>query len=247
MALRARMAAGATAVPTASAGAADASPSREAAAATSATVARKAHDFRTPHPTAAYERFSELVHPLESNLDPAAIARLPSADAVRAFLRILHATLAIDVSILVMTFVYVERVLARNGWRLLPETWRRLVLAGLLAAAKLLFDEIVWNVDLTAAFPAWKLGDVNELELCFCTAMHYSLHVRSSTWAHHYFAATSLVRSARRRRHRPSVASQPARHQAARTVVSSVGHGSTRATLETAATQVPSSSPPAQH
>jgi len=151
-----------------------------------------------------YDRFSERVHPLERGARPDAAFPLPSMAQVHEFVAQLHRQLDIEVTILIMTFIYVERVLVLNAWPLLPHTWRRMVVAAMLEAAKLLFDELVWNVDLTEAFPAWDLGDINELESFFCESLQFNFHVRSSTYAKYYFAITSLPHSARRRTRRQS-------------------------------------------
>lgn len=163
----------------------------------------------------SYERFSERLYPLESDVDKRALANVPSSDAVRSFLAQLHDQLDIDVSILIVTLIFVERVLELNAWPLLPDTWRRMLLAGLLAAAKVLFDELVWNVDMTEAFPDWNLADINELELHFCDRMGYSFHVRSSTYANFYFSLVSLER-------RSSAGAQAAREAIAQSVGSRV-------------------------
>jgi hypothetical protein len=147
----------------------------------------------------AFERFSELLYPLKSDTDKASLEICPTSEAVHDFLAELHRQLDIDVAILVMTLVYVERVLELNAWPLLPDTWRRMLLAGLLAAAKVLFDELVFNIDLTEAFPDWNLADINSLELFFCDALQYSFHVRSSTYAKFYFCLTSLPHVIHRR------------------------------------------------
>lgn len=144
------------------------------------------------------ERFSEVRHPLEPAGGRPCVEQLPPAGTVRAFLALLHRALDIDSSVLITALIYVERVV-QNGWLLLPHTWRRMLLAALLAAAKVLFDELVYNCDLTSSFPDWDLADINEHEHAFCEAMQYCFHVRSSTYANYYFSLNSLPNSERRR------------------------------------------------
>lgn len=146
-----------------------------------------------------YDRFSERLRPLEADTAKEALDATPGVTTVYVFVASLHRRLDIDVSILVMTLIYMERVMDLNAWPLQPDTWRRMLLAGLLAAAKLLYDELVWNVDLTEAFPDWNLVDINELEAFFCEALQYNLHVRSSVFAKYYFSLTSLLHTARAR------------------------------------------------
>lgn len=171
-----------------------------------------------------YERFSEVLYPLESDVDKRSLEHVPSVASVRAFIGLLHRQLDIDVSILIMTLIYVERVLELNAWPLLPHTWRRMLLAGLLAAAKVLFDELVWNCDLTEAFPDWSLADINELELFFCSSMQFSFHVRSSTYASFYFCLNSLNYEKRRSQdeREPSAGAQAAREAVALSIGSRI-------------------------
>lgn len=179
------------------------------------------------------ERFSEVRHPLEPAGGRPCVEQLPPAGTVRAFLALLHRALDIDSSVLITALIYVERVV-QNGWLLLPHTWRRMLLAALLAAAKVLFDELVYNCDLTSSFPDWDLADINEHEHAFCEAMQYCFHVRSSTYANYYFSLNSLPNSERQRGGGGSSAgAQAARDALAQSVgtrieLKSIAHGAQR-------------------
>mmetsp|Transcript_6918 Transcript_6918/g.20465 ORF Transcript_6918/g.20465 Transcript_6918/m.20465 type:complete len:352 (-) Transcript_6918:70-1125(-) len=154
--------------------------------------------FAAPSPHLQYQLFSERNHPLTADVDRS--FPMPEAREVHAFLTEMHARLDIDVSVLVMTLIYMERAMKLNAWPLRPDTWRRMFLAGFLEAAKVLFDELVYNVDLTEAFPDWQLEDINDLELLLFEGIDFNLYVRSSTYAKYYFAVTAVSRSETRRK-----------------------------------------------
>lgn len=158
------------------------------------------------------DRFSERLFPLESDMRKR--FDVPRVTAIYDFLELLEEKLDIELSILIMALIYIERVLEFNALQLQTDTWRRMVLAGVLEAAKVLYDELVWNVDLTEAFPDWNLADINELEATFCQFLQFSFHVRSSTYAKYYFAVTSLPHLAGRER--PGLAVPPSPKLSAR-------------------------------
>ena len=105
---------------------------------------------------------------------------------------------------LVMSLVYVNRLIKYTGLHLGPGNWRLITLMSILLAQKVWDDMPLTNVDFPVIWreavpgaPAEKLDikAINMLERTYLELLQYSMHVTASLYAKYYFELRTLAGS----------------------------------------------------
>ncbi|KAI8922921.1 hypothetical protein BC831DRAFT_473764 [Entophlyctis helioformis] len=119
--------------------------------------------------------------------------RAPSAEEIYRFLECLFQSAELNVECVIITLIYIQRMLSNTGLTLQPINWARTVLGGVILASKVWDDHAVWNVDFCQIFPDVDVSDFNDLERFYMAAIHYDVSVRASLYAKYYFELRDLA------------------------------------------------------
>ncbi|KAJ3195084.1 hypothetical protein HK101_001126 [Irineochytrium annulatum] len=117
----------------------------------------------------------------------------PTEDDVFKYFECLFQAADLNVECAVITLIYIERMLVNTGVTLHTSNWARIVLGGLLLAAKVWDDHAVWNIDFCQIFPDVDVSDVNELERWYMAAIQYNVSIKASLYARYYFELRDLA------------------------------------------------------
>jgi hypothetical protein len=74
----------------------------------------------------------------------------------------------------IMSLIYLERLLKVSGLILSPTSWRSIMLSSMIMASKVWDDLSMWNVDFSKVCKSFTLKRINELELAMLELMHVS-------------------------------------------------------------------------
>ncbi|CAN0086287.1 unnamed protein product, partial [Phaeothamnion confervicola] len=78
-----------------------------------------------------------------------------------------------NVDCIILTLVYVERLLKETNGELrpAPRNWKSLLLSALILSSKIWDDLSMWNADFVEICPSYTLSRINELELAVLEAL----------------------------------------------------------------------------
>lgn len=99
---------------------------------------------------------------------------------------------------IIMSLIYVERLVKRTGGRLRPraENWRSLLFSCMILSSKVWDDLSMWNADFSQSCPpgvSFPLKRINELELGVLNALSFQVKVPASEYAKYYFLLRSML------------------------------------------------------
>ncbi|CAM9724452.1 unnamed protein product [Choristocarpus tenellus] len=102
---------------------------------------------------------------------------------LRFFMHV-YKTAQLEKDCVIMSLVYIERVLTETAGRLriCRRNWRSIVLAGLILASKIWDDLSMWNCDFSRV-GRLPLRRINELEVAVLQVLQYNVRVASSLFA----------------------------------------------------------------
>eukprot|EP01006_Ploeotia_vitrea_P051393 TRINITY_DN67553_c7_g1_i1.p1 TRINITY_DN67553_c7_g1~~TRINITY_DN67553_c7_g1_i1.p1 ORF type:complete len:304 (-),score=-22.85 TRINITY_DN67553_c7_g1_i1:50-961(-) len=117
----------------------------------------------------------------------------PTVSDVHSFLRdtFIKAQLSPECSIVCL--IYCEKLMEDAHVPLVTNTWRPVLLCGLLLASKVWQDVGTWNIDMAEIFPQYGLQNINKLERIFCSEIKWDLYISPSVYAKYYFAIRSIT------------------------------------------------------
>jgi hypothetical protein len=78
---------------------------------------------------------------------------------------------------IIVSLVYVERLMETAGVVLLVNNWRTILLCALLLASKVWQDLSSWNVEFSIVYPQYTLDAINRLERTFVQQLHFKLYI----------------------------------------------------------------------
>ena len=122
----------------------------------------------------------------------------PTLDEITMFYRDVFGRAQMETDCIIMTIIYVERLIkATDGW-LRPRTtnWRSILFSCMVLSSKVWDDLSMWNADFSQTSPAgveFTLRRVNELELEVLSALKYKVKVLASEYAKYYFLLRSML------------------------------------------------------
>jgi len=93
---------------------------------------------------------------------------------------------------LIISLVYIERLIAVAGVPILCTSWRPILLAALILAQKVWDDRSLHNVDFSMFCPMFTLKEINHLEKKFLELIEYDVSVSTSLYASYYFQLRTL-------------------------------------------------------
>lgn len=128
---------------------------------------------------------------------------VPSVGEIVDFFSVYYRRSQCEHDTLIMTLIYLERIIKQTNGRLVPtqENWRSLLFSCMILASKVWDDLSMWNIDfsnLTCAIgiAPFSLRRINQLEVCVLTCLAFDVRVSASEYAKYYFLVrTMLIRS----------------------------------------------------
>jgi len=138
-----------------------------------------------------YTVFNEEVFPLTNGVYDT--REIPTAESVNKFLQTIVSYQKLDMECVIMSLVYVQRLLEITKITIDSTNWRRIILAALIVASKIWEDFAVWNQDFLSIFDnVVPVRDLNQVELQFLNLVQYNLAINASTFAKYYFELRTL-------------------------------------------------------
>jgi hypothetical protein len=101
----------------------------------------------------------------------------PQYPLVAEFIKPSFDKLGIQNECLVMTLIYIERILSEGEVSLSKENWRTIVYTSLLLAGKMLEDLNITNTDFVSVYPFFSLSSTNFLEKQLGSALGWRLFI----------------------------------------------------------------------
>jgi len=123
---------------------------------------------------------------------------IPSLEEIASFYRDVFRRAQMESDCIIMSLIYVERLIKDTGGQLRPRksNWRSLLFASMILSSKVWDDLSMWNADFSQACPStvvFSLKRINELELCVLGALRYKVKVPASEYAKYYFLLRSML------------------------------------------------------
>ena len=123
----------------------------------------------------------------------------PSLDEVATFYRDIFFKAQMEADCIIMSLIYVERLIKKTSGRLRPRAsnWRSLMFSSMILSSKVWDDMSMWNGDFSQSCPPggvnFSLQRVNELELAVLNTLHFKVKVLASEYAKYYFLLRSML------------------------------------------------------
>ncbi|KAG7346634.1 WW domain containing protein [Nitzschia inconspicua] len=161
------------------------------------------HDTRYTPDTDAYKIFNDQESERGSqNFDFSSKVNTkvspPSLDEVSTFYRDIFFKAQMEADCIIMSLIYVERLIKKTTGRLRPRAgnWRSLLFSCMILSSKVWDDLSMWNVDFSQSCPpgvSFSLKRINELELAVLNALSFKVKVPASEYAKYYFLLRSML------------------------------------------------------
>ncbi|KAJ5080797.1 cyclin y isoform a [Anaeramoeba ignava] len=116
----------------------------------------------------------------------------PNLKELRTFIENIQSSAELPSEVLIISLIYIERLIKKTGIKLNKFNWRKIVLSSLLLSLKVWDDFSVWNIDWIEMFPEISIQEMNELEKKFLEFISYQVLVSGNTYAKYFFEIESL-------------------------------------------------------
>lgn len=138
--------------------------------------------------------FSEEISPLESTKTKRyrKATRDPDVEVLYSFITKIVDRVDLEETCIIMALAFVERIMVYSKFDLLPTNWRRVVMTSFVVAAKVFYDEVVWNQDFKSSFPNYDLSSLHKMEMCMLEMIDYNVIVRQGLYAKYYYELRSI-------------------------------------------------------
>jgi hypothetical protein len=128
----------------------------------------------------------------------AAASVAPTLEEVTKFYRHVFGRAKMEADCIIMTLIYLERLIKTSGGALRPRpsNWRSLLFSCMVLSSKVWDDMSMWNADFSQTSPTgikFTLQRINELEVALLSALNYNVKVPASEYAKYYFLMRSMV------------------------------------------------------
>lgn len=122
----------------------------------------------------------------------------PSFDDITAFFRDVFYAAKMEPDCLIITLIYIERLIKTTDGKLRPRTsnWRSILFSCMVLASKVWDDLSMWNIDFSETCPTgvqFSLQRINELEIALLTTLDYEVKVPAGEYAKYYFLLRSML------------------------------------------------------
>lgn len=123
---------------------------------------------------------------------------VPSLDTITAFYRNVFSRAQMETDCIIMSLIYVERLIKVTSGVLRPRrsNWRSLLFSCMILSSKVWDDLSMWNSDFSQTCPVgvhFSVKRINELELAILKALGYKVKVLASEYAKYYFLLRSML------------------------------------------------------
>jgi hypothetical protein len=119
--------------------------------------------------------------------------KIPTVEEIYEFAHQLFNTVQLSSECSIVCLIYVERLMEIAKVPLMSDTWRPIVMCGLLLASKVWQDLSSWNIEFASVYPQFSLSAINRIESQFLKMVKWDLYISSSLYAKYYFALRSLL------------------------------------------------------
>ena len=117
---------------------------------------------------------------------------VPSEDTIFHSIRSIYECARFPQECLIISMVYIERLVAMSRAAILVTSWRPILLAALVLAQKVWDDRSLHNIDFSVFCPMFTLKEINHLEKKFLELIDYDVSVNMSVYASYYFQLRTL-------------------------------------------------------
>lgn len=123
---------------------------------------------------------------------------IPTLEDITDFYRDIFLRSQMEVDCIVISLIYIERLIKLTSGRLHPApfNWKSLLFSCMVLASKVWDDLSMWNSDFSKIGPGgmtFTLQRTNELEIALLTALEYKVKVGASEYAKYYFLLRSML------------------------------------------------------
>ena len=117
---------------------------------------------------------------------------VPTEDTIFHTIRSVFECAQIPAECLIVSLVYMERLIATTSCPVLVTSWRPILLASLILAQKVWDDRSLHNSDFSVFCPMFTLKEINFLEKKFLEMVDYDVSISASLYASYYFQLRTL-------------------------------------------------------
>jgi len=117
---------------------------------------------------------------------------VPTEDMIFHTIRSVYECARIPAECLIVSLVYIERLIAVSGCPMLVTSWRPILLSALILAQKVWDDRSLHNLDFSVFCPMFTLREINFLEKKFLELIDYDVSISASLYASYYFQLRTL-------------------------------------------------------
>ncbi len=122
----------------------------------------------------------------------------PALEEITAFFRDVFYAAKMEPDCMIITLIYVERLIKTTEGKLRPRTsnWRSILFSCMVLASKVWDDLSMWNVDFSETCPTgveFSLQRINELEIALLATLDYQVKVPAGEYAKYYFLLRSML------------------------------------------------------
>jgi len=116
----------------------------------------------------------------------------PTEETIFYTIRSVYECARFPAECLIISLVYMERLIAVSSIPLSVTSWRPILLAALIVAQKVWDDRSLHNIDFSVFCPMFTLKEINHLEKKFLELIGYDVSVNSSLYASYHFQLRTL-------------------------------------------------------
>ena len=117
---------------------------------------------------------------------------IPTEDMIFHTIRSVYECARIPAECLIVSLVYIERLIAVSNCPMLVTSWRPILLSSLILAQKVWDDRSLHNIDFSVFCPMFTLKEINFLEKKFLELIDYDVSISASLYASYYFQLRTL-------------------------------------------------------
>jgi hypothetical protein len=112
---------------------------------------------------------------------------VPDVNSIYNFSKNLIVRCRMEREVSIACLVYLERLVAKTGFRVSEVNWKRLLFTSLIMASKTWDDDSFENQHFAKVCTMYSLRQINQMEGVFLTLIDYSLVLSGSDYAKYYF------------------------------------------------------------
>mmetsp|Transcript_30546 Transcript_30546/g.34837 ORF Transcript_30546/g.34837 Transcript_30546/m.34837 type:complete len:597 (+) Transcript_30546:371-2161(+) len=125
---------------------------------------------------------------------------IPSLHDIIAFYRDFYVRSQMEHDTIIMSLIYVERLIKETQIAPVPENWQSILFSCMVLASKVWDDLSMWNIDFSnvcgrggGILVVYTLPRINQLELALLKELNFNVKVPASEYAKYYFLIRSML------------------------------------------------------